>query len=570
MNSRWVLATPPPECTEALRRERGISGLVATCLVNRGIVTTEAADAFLDPRLKSLSDPMILPDIRLAIDRLFLARQRNEPLVIFGDYDVDGVTSTAILTEVFTALGWQCSQYLPHRRDEGYGLSQAGVENCLARHPTSLLLAVDCGSTAVDPIAWLNSRGVDVLVLDHHQLSDPLPPALALVNPLRSQDAASAPFCSAGLAFKLAHALVKHGRESGLAGFETYNLKPLLDLVALGTVADLVPLIGENRILVHAGLERLDGTSRVGLQALKRVSRTRSPMGVYEVGFQLGPRLNAAGRLETAEDALRLLLCDREAEAQSLAEVLDLQNRERQEVEKRIAQEAGERVRNRFDPQRDLVIVEGDSSWHIGVVGIVASRVLREFHRPTLILGGDGTLWRGSGRSVSGFDLAGALRDCSDLLEKHGGHAMAAGLSIDPARLEAFRLRINGLARERLRPEHLQPEVRIDASIPLRSLSLPMVADLRRLEPFGMGNPVVQLAVRGLSHARPPQRLKEQHWKFWVTDGGTPVETVWWGAGDRPVPEGRFDLAVIPEAGDYGGRRFLQLRLIDWKPTHPA
>ncbi len=570
MNSRWVLATPPPECTEALRHERRLSSLVATCLVNRGIVTTEAADAFLDPRLRSLSDPMILPDIRLAIDRLFLARERNEPLVIFGDYDVDGVTSTAILTEVFTALGWQCSQYLPHRRDEGYGLSQAGVENCLARHPTSLLLAVDCGSTAVDPIAWLNSRGVDVLVLDHHQLSDPLPPALALVNPLRSPDAASAPFCSAGLAFKLAHALVKHGRESGLAGFDTYNLKPLLDLVALGTVADLVPLIGENRILVHAGLERLDGTSRVGLQALKRVSRTRSPMGVYEVGFQLGPRLNAAGRLETAEDALRLLLCDREAEAQSLAEVLDLQNRERQEVEKRIAQEAGERVRNRFDPQRDLVIVEGDSSWHIGVVGIVASRVLREFHRPTLILGGDGTLWRGSGRSVSGFDLAGALRDCSDLLEKHGGHAMAAGLSIDPARLEAFRQRINNLARERLRPEHLQPEVRIDASIPLRSLSLPVVADLRRMEPFGMGNPVVQLAVRGLTHARPPQRLKEQHWKFWVTDGGTPVETVWWGAGDRPVPEGRFDLAVIPEAGDYGGRRFLQLRLIDWKPSQPA
>jgi single-stranded-DNA-specific exonuclease len=570
LNSRWVLATPPPECTEALRREQGISSLVAACLVNRGIVTTEAADAFLDPRLKSLSDPMILPDIRLAIDRLFLARERNEPLVIFGDYDVDGVTSTAILTEVFTALGWQCSQYLPHRRDEGYGLSQAGVENCLARHPTSLLLAVDCGSTAVDPIAWLNSRGVDVLVLDHHQLSDPLPPALALVNPLRSPDAASAPFCSAGLAFKLAHALVKHGRESGLAGFDTYNLKPLLDLVALGTVADLVPLIGENRILVHAGLERLDGTPRVGLQALKRVSRTRSPMGVYEVGFQLGPRLNAAGRLETAEDALRLLLCDREAEAQSLAEVLDLQNRERQEVEKRIAQEAGERVRNRFDPQRDLVIVEGDSSWHIGVVGIVASRVLREFHRPTLILGGDGTLWRGSGRSVSGFDLAGALRDCSDLLEKHGGHAMAAGLSIDPARLEAFRQRINDLARERLRPEHLQPEVRIDASIPLRSLSLPVVADLRRMEPFGMGNPVVQLAVRGLTHARPPQRLKEQHWKFWVTDGGTPVETVWWGAGDRPVPEGRFDLAVIPEAGDYGGRRFLQLRLIDWKPSQPA
>jgi single-stranded-DNA-specific exonuclease len=449
-------------------------------------------------------------------------------------------------------------------------LSQAGVENCLARHPTALLLAVDCGSTAVEPIQWLNSRGVDVLVLDHHQLSDPLPPALALVNPLRSPEAGIAPFCSAGLAFKLAHALVKHGREAGLSGFDTYNLKPLLDLVALGTIADLVPLVGENRVLVHAGLERLDATARLGLQALKRVARTRSPMGVYEVGFQLGPRLNAAGRLETAEDALRLLLCDRETEAQSLAEVLDQQNRERQDVEKRIAQEALERVRNRFDPQRDLVIVEGDASWHIGVVGIVASRVLREFHRPTLILGGDGTVWRGSGRSVSGFDLAAALRDCTDLLEKHGGHAMAAGLSIDPARLETFRQRINDLARERLRPEHLQPEVRIDASIPLRALSLPVVGDLRRLEPFGIGNPVVQLAVRGLTHARPPQRLKELHWKFWVTDGVAPVETVWWGAGDRPIPEGRFDLAVIPEAGEYGGRRFLQLRLIDWKPSDPA
>ena len=561
------MANPPPGITDRLRRERGLSELVALCLANRGIHTPEAAYAFLEPRLKSLSDPMILPDIDPALRRLFRARERNESLVIFGDYDVDGVTSTAILTEVLTSLGWRCAQYLPHRREEGYGLTQAGVENCLARHPTTLLLAVDCGSTAVEPIAWLNSRGVDVLVLDHHQLSDPLPPALALVNPLRSPGAAIDPFCSAGLAFKLAHALVKHGREAGLPGFDTYNLKPLLDLVALGTVADLVPLVGENRILVHAGLERLDGTSRVGLQALKRVARTRSPIGVYEVSFQLGPRLNAAGRLETAEDALRLLLCDREAEAHSLAEVLDQQNRERQEVEKRIAQEAGDRVRDRFDPERDRVIVEGDASWHIGVVGIVASRVLREFHRPTLILGGDGTVWRGSGRSISGFDLAGALRECSDLLEKHGGHAMAAGLSIDPARLEEFRQRLNELARQRLLPEHLQPEVRIDASVPLGALSLPVVADLRRMEPFGMGNPVVHLAVYGLTHARTPQRLKDQHWKFWVTDGGPPVETVWWGAGQRPVPEGRFDLAVIPEAGDYAGRRFLQLRLIDWKPS---
>ena len=352
MNSRWLMANPPPGIAERLRRERGFSDLTALCLVNRGIHSPEAADAFLDPRLKSLSDPMLLPDIGPALRRLFLARERDEPVVIFGDYDVDGVTSTAILTEVLTSLGWSCAHYLPHRRDEGHGLSQAGVENCLSRHPTTLLLAVDCGSTAAGPIGWLHSHGVDVVVLDHHQLGDPLPPAVALVNPLRSPEAAIDPFCSAGLAFKLAHALVKHGREAGMAGFDTYNLKPLLDLVALGTVADLVPLVGENRILVHAGLERLDSTSRVGLRALKRVARTRSPIGVHEVGFQLGPRLNAAGRLETAEDALRLLLCDRETEAHSLAEVLDLQNRERQEVEGRVAREAGDRVRDRFDPER--------------------------------------------------------------------------------------------------------------------------------------------------------------------------------------------------------------------------
>ena len=570
MSPRWVLEDTDAGQAEALRRALGLPGLVADCLVRRGITTPEAAEGFLEPRLRSLSDPMVLPDIRPAIERLFRARRDGEPLVIFGDYDVDGVTSTAILTEVLSALGWRCAQYLPHRRDEGYGLSQAGVENCLARHPTTLLLAVDCGSTAVGPIGWLKGRGVDVLVLDHHQLSDPLPPALALVNPLRSDDPSTAPYCSAGLAFKLAHGLVKHGREAGLPGFDTYHLKSLLDLVALGTVADLVPLVGENRVLVHAGLERLETTHRPGLQALKRVARTRSPLGVHEVGFQLGPRLNAAGRLETAEDALRLLLCDQDDEAASLAEVLDRQNRDRQEVERRIAQEAGDRVRAGFDAARDLVIVEGDPSWHIGVVGIVASRVLREFHRPTLILGGDGEVWRGSGRSIPGFDLAGALRDCSDLLQKHGGHAMAAGLSIDPSRLPVLRERINALARQQLDPGHLRPQVRLDAFMPLASLDLALVSGLRRLGPFGMGNPVVQLGFRGLVHARPPQRLKDQHWKLWVTDGGRAVETVWWGAGSRPLPEGSFDLAAVPEIGEYGGRRFVQLRLVDWRPGESA
>jgi single-stranded-DNA-specific exonuclease len=561
--TRWVVAEPDAAVVAALVRSTGVPELTAVCLVNRGVVNAESAAAYLEPRLKSLADPFALPDMGVAVDRLFRSRDSGEHVVVFGDYDVDGVTSTALLTEVLVALGWKVSQYLPHRRDEGYGLTQAGVENCLARFPANLVLAVDCGSTAVFQIAWLAERGVDVVVLDHHQTSDPLPAAVAVVNPQRS--AVPEPFCSAGLAFKLAHAVVKRGRELGVAGFETFNLKPLLDLVALGTVADLVPLTGENRILVQAGLERLGVTPRPGLVALKEVSRTRNPVRVHEVAFQLGPRLNAAGRLETAEDALRLLLSSQPAEARHLAESLDASNRERQEVEKRMSAEAVARIRARFDAARDHVIVEGDASWHIGVVGIVASRVLREFHRPTIILGGDGELWRGSGRSVTGFDLAAALRDCSDLLAKHGGHAMAAGLSLAPARVAEFRERLNRLAAERIAAADLLPEVRVDAVCPLRRIDLDVVAALRRLEPFGMGNPPVHLAFPGVTHARPPQRLKEQHWKFWLTDGGAPVETVWWGAGDREVPQGRFDVAAVPEEGEFGGRRYLQLRLLDWR-----
>src|SRR5262245_19474344 len=315
MKFRWSIAPPQPLLVRRLAEDLKVSTLLAQCLANRGLTETHRAADFLEPRLKRLSDPFLLPNMSTAVARLFLARNRGEPLVIFGDYDVDGVSSTALLTEVLGKLGWTVHPYLPHRLDEGYGLSREGVENCLAKFPTQLLLAVDCGSTAVASIEWLNSRGVDVLVLDHHQVSNPPPAALALVNPqLRHAGWVSAPLpqpqtpgaspprtgngfcelCSAGLAFKLAHAVVKRGREMGLARAQEFDLRPLLDLVALGTIADLVPLTGENRILVTAGLLRLNTTQRPGLVALKQVAQSPARVGVYEVGFQLGPRLNAA------------------------------------------------------------------------------------------------------------------------------------------------------------------------------------------------------------------------------------------------------------------------------------
>jgi single-stranded-DNA-specific exonuclease len=504
-----------------------------------------------------------------AVERLLQARQSNEPVVIFGDYDVDGVTSTALLLEVLRPLGWQVQYYLPHRMDEGYGLSPDGVEHCLAKCPATLLLAVDCGSNAVASVASLRQRGVDVIVLDHHQVCSPAPAAAALVNPQLGAPPCP-PFtelCSAGLAFKLAHALLKRARATNLPGATDFDLRPLLDLVALGTIADIVPLTGENRILVTAGLERLNTTQRPGLIALKRVAQCPALLNTYEVGFQLAPRLNAAGRLETAEDALRLLLSSNLAEALPIAQKLDAHNRERQKIERGISEEVIDALRTRFNPQSDFVIVEGQLPWHIGVVGIVAARVLQQFYRPTIILGGDGGQFRGSGRSIAGFDLAAALRQCDDLLIRHGGHAMAAGVTLQAANLTPFRERLNDLARRALKPDALQASLRLDAEVALNTMTLECLATLDQLRPTGMGNPTVQFFASNLTQQRAPLRMgaDKQHLKLWVTDGTTTHEAVWWGAGPEAQPTPRFDLAFAPQINEYNGRHSVQLKVLDWR-----
>jgi single-stranded-DNA-specific exonuclease len=576
MKCRWSVAPPQPLLAGQLAKGLGISPLLAQCLLNRGLSEPEPIRGFLEPRLKQLADPFLLPHMAAAIDRLFLAREKGERLVIFGDYDVDGVTSTALLLEVLPGLGWQVHAYLPHRMDEGYGLSQDGVENCLKQFPATLLLAVDCGSTAVEPITWLKQRGVDVIVLDHHQVISPAPPAVALVNPLCDSAPRPAhvapPFaelCSVGLAFKLAHAVVKRGRQTGLAGAADFDLRPSLDLVALGTIADLVPLHGENRVLVTAGLERLNATQRPGLVALKQVAQVSAPLGTYEVGFQLGPRLNAAGRLETAEESLRLLLARDLTEAMVLAQKLDSQNRERQKIERAIVEQVIGAVRARFNPETDFVIVEGQLLWHIGVVGIVASRVLQEFYRPTIIIGGETAAWRGSGRSIAGFDLAAALRDCGDLLVRHGGHAMAAGLSMQAENLDALRQRLNDLARRTLKPEDLQPPLRLDAEVGLDEITCERLNELGRLRPTGQGNPAAQFFARNLAHQRPLQRIgsEKQHVKMWVTDASATHEAVWWGAGNASLPVGHFDLAFAPQVNQFNHQTRVQLKVLDWKPA---
>jgi single-stranded-DNA-specific exonuclease len=572
MKFRWQ---EPPSISDEILRLAGtlsVSPLLARCLANRGLVEAESAEAFLQPQLKRLRDPFLLPHMSGAVDRLLAARERGEAMVVFGDYDVDGVSSSALLLEGMRRLGWRVDAYLPHRMDEGYGLSAEGVANCLARFPATLLLAVDCGSTAVETIASLRGRGVDVIVLDHHQVSDPLPDAVAVVNPRAGQKEGEGSefeeLCSVGLAFKLVHALTKRGRELGWPAALELDIREFLDLVALGTVADLVPLTGENRILVSGGLPRLTSTKRPGLMALKQVAGIDEEVNVRDVGFGLGPRLNAAGRLENADESLKLLLAANAKEAMPIAESLDSRNRERQRIEKEIVQQVIGAVRARFDPETDYVIVEGQLLWHIGVVGIVASRVLQEFYRPTFIIGGEGNAWRGSGRSIEGFDLAAALRECDDLLIKHGGHAMAAGVTVHPDRIDELRRKLNEVARQRLSKDQLRPKLRLDAVVGLKELTVDRLKELGRLEPFGMGNSPVQVIVPGLRLDQPPKRMgkESQHVRLRVTDGRTRADAVWWNVPpDEAMPSGTFDLACVPGLNEYNGRVTVQLKLLDWR-----
>ena len=543
---------------------------MAQCLVNRGVASKAEVSEFLNPRLKLLADPFLIPNMDAAVERLWKARENNERLLIYGDYDVDGVSSTALLVEVLTELGWTVEPYLPGRFDDGYGLSAVALEKCLEQFKAGIVLAVDCGSTAVKAIEFLNDKKIDVLVLDHHQVSTPPPEPFAMVNPQLSDDYPNfQELCSVGLAFKLAHALVKRGRQEGLQKERDLDLKKYIDLVALGTVADLVPLTGENRKLVHSGLEQLGETTRPGLIALKKVANVSKPVTVFNVGFHLGPRLNAAGRMDNPDAALNLLIAKDRYEADKAADTLDNYNRERREIERDISTQAVESVRQRFDPGEDFVIVEGNMEWHLGVIGIVASRVMREFYRPTFILASDGDGWKGSARSIEGFDLAEAMRSCDDLLNDHGGHAMAAGVSVKPGRLDAFRERINEIAKKTITPEMFQPPLKLDAGTDLSELTLLHIEEMSQLEPIGQGNPEIQLLVPELTLSSPIYRMgrDKQHAKFWVTDNHDASEVLAWNLKPEDEPKDTFDIAVAPQINDFNGRRSVQLKLIDWRPA---
>ncbi len=531
-----------------------VAPFVAELLWNRGFKSSEEAAQFLDPKLKSLRDPFLLPNMGAAIERIVAAISRRERIVLYGDYDVDGVTSITLLTRVLRAYGATVECFLPSRIEEGYGLSVEGVRRCVSTLEPQLLIAVDCGTSSVAEIAALSAEGVEVVVFDHHECKDTLPDCVAVVNPKLGSEFQH--LCSVGIVFKAAHALLKSQPLPGL------DLREFLDLVALGTVADLVPIREENRIFVKRGLLQLEKSSWAGVRALVDLAGLRLPYSPSHVGFGLGPRLNAAGRLGTAREALDLLLTDDPSRARTLAQSLDLQNRERRMVEDTVLQQAEAQLASYFDPARHAAIVVGETGWHPGVVGIVASRLMKRHHRPTLVIGFDEQgLGKGSGRSIEGLSLVEALKGCGVYLDKFGGHEMAAGVTLQKNRFTEFRDAFAASAAATLSAEHLQPVLRIDALLALREIDLELLRQHEALQPFGMANSQPVFAARGVTLAGEPRVMKEKHLSLSLRQGNREQRAVWFGGAEQPLPRGPWDVAFQIERNEYQGRVSAQIQI---------
>ena len=558
MQRRWIL--PPSQDASVIRRlavELGIPDVVAGLLSMRGFSTPETASLFLDPRLASLHPPEEIPGIPSAAERIRQAIFSKERITLYGDYDVDGITSLAILCRFLRSAGGLVECFIPDRSLEGYGLSMAGITRCLKEHQPHLLVAVDCGTNSRSEALALREQGCDLVILDHHEPGAELAASacVALVNPKLGSDFHY--LCSAGIVFKLCHAMQK------LTPIQGCDLRDFLDLVAVGTVADIVPLLGENRILVRAGLRQLECSRWPGLHALLHVAGAATPYTPADIGFKIGPRINAAGRLGSATDALDLLLTNDPNAAARIASQLDQQNRERQAVERNVTLEAEEWVSVNFDPAHHASIVAGQRNWHQGVVGIVASRIARRWHRPTLIVGFDDTgSGKGSGRSIEGLPLVDALGRCSEFLDGFGGHDMAAGLSLQESRLGELRERFEAATRELINDEDLIPRLRLDAEIDLGLADEQWLDTQDQLAPFGTANLQPLLFSRGLTLASPPRVMKEKHLRLEFLSGRRRRNAIWFNAGTDQLPRPPWDVAYTVNRNTWQGRDEAQIQIV--------
>ena len=581
MNQRiWKENRPDAGLQAKLARELEIHPITAAILIQRGIRTEENGRRFLHPSSSELLDPFLLPDMDRAVERIRKAVSNRERIVVYGDYDVDGMTATALYYEWFSRRGCLIHYYIPHRINEGYGLNQKAIRD-LHDQGMQLLITADCGTTSVQEIRLARTLGLDVIVTDHHEVpSDPdhWPPAYALVNPKRPDSRYTFDgLCTAGLAYKVIQALNSDSREWGVESRTTSNSllstpSDGLDLVALGTLADVSPVMGENRYLVSEGLKQLGQANRVGIKALKSASGVEGQrIGCGTVGFILAPRINAAGRLADAHDGVRLLTTRSRQEAERIAAGLEIRNRERQRIEQSILEDVERQIAQEVDLAKDPCIVLSSPRWHLGVIGIVASRVVERYGRPAVLiaLNGEG-LGRGSARSVPGFHLQQGLQACAELLLQFGGHKQAAGLTIQKDEIPAFRERLSEVALETIGPKGFTSSLTVDAVVELEDLTFPLLWELERLRPHGIGNPEPVLAVHEAMMIS-PRRVGNNHLKFKVRKHGPlTFEAIGFRMGDLAGRFGhgqRLNLTFMPEVQEWRGEQRAQLRVKDIQPV---
>jgi len=557
---RWIVREHDAERAASLACVLGVSPILGALLLNRGYADEQAARVFLSPTYDQLHEPYDMLGMKEAVARLQRAIETREPILIYGDYDVDGTTGTAVLLRALKLLGATAGFHIPHRFTEGYGIQQAALEKAVA-DGYKLVVSIDCGIRAHEPLYWAREHGLDVIITDHHlpDEKEGAPPAFAVLNP--NQAGCTYPdknLAGVGVAFKLVHALYReHGREAQVPAF--------MKVVAIGTVADVAKLTGENRTIVAIGLKDLARVANPGLRALINVAGCGDGKGMtaYDLGFRLGPRINAAGRMDAARAVVELFDTRDSEEARRLANHLDARNEERKTVQQQIIDLA---VAELKDPKDCYVAVIAGEGWHRGVIGIAASKIAERLNRPCVVLSVDGEMAHGSGRSIEAYHLLNGLTACADLFEKFGGHSHAAGIAIRAERIEELRRRLNEHAAGCLTAEDLEPRVDIDLELASEMVTFGLARELDALEPFGAGNPRPVFVTRNLRCLSEPAVIKDRHLKLRLAGPqGRPLEAVWWNCieGETPQLNGSIEVAYTLETSAWNGDFRMQLNVVD-------
>ncbi len=568
MMTIWKLSSPSPYIAR-LADESNITPLQAQLLINRGITDSFSAASFLAPKLSQLLDPMLLQDMDVAVERILAAIERQEKITIYGDYDADGITATALLLNFFSSIGISASFYVPNRFTEGYGLNTEAVRRII-EDGTGLIITVDCGTSNQKEINLARKSGVGVVVTDHHQIPEDFVPTCPVLNPHRLDSSfCFKSFAGVGVAFFLVIAVRAALRDKGwFEDREEPDLKDYLDLVALGTVADMVPLLDQNRILVKRGIERMKSPSWPGIEAMKEVATLNlSGITPYDLAFKLAPRLNAPGRLRSAEIGIQLLTTGDQTLARHLAHQLNSLNSERQDIEQAILDQVEEKIISTEDLEERRTLVLSGNNWHRGVLGIVASRLVGKYHRPTLLLDVRNGMAVGSGRSIDGFNLHQALERLSHLFEKFGGHYHAAGFTLRVSHIQALSDELEDLAQEVLSKDDLIPRIDIDGSIPISELNQKTIRDIQILAPFGSGNPEPVFHSQSLDviHSRV---VGERHLKLQVGQGECVMEAIGFGFSNwHPLQGAAIDMVFTPEINEWRGYEKVQLKIVDLQIT---